>query len=185
MAVKAIVLLAEGFEDVEAATPIDYLRRAGAEVTVAAVGGGRSVRSSRGLVVVADALLADLDAGAAWDAVVLPGGLPGAANLAASPAVRALALSAAASGRLVAAICAAPAVALQAFGLLAGRRYTCAPGKEAGVADGTWSDERVVVDGNIVTSRGAGTAGEWAAAIVACLFGPAAAAELRRSVLLD
>jgi 4-methyl-5(b-hydroxyethyl)-thiazole monophosphate biosynthesis len=182
MAKKVIVLLANGFEDVEAVTPIDYLRRAGAEVTVAGVG-GTTVNSSRGLVVQADVVVAALGA-EPWDAVVVPGGMPGAANIAADPACVDLIRRQASSDRLLAAICAAPAVVLAPLGLLSGRRFTCYPGHEKDVSGARWSDERVVVDGNIVTSRGAGTAGEWAVEIIAKLFGAEPSQKIAKAVLL-
>jgi len=182
MAKKAVVLLADGFEEVEAATPIDYLRRAGAEVTVAGVG-GREAKGSRGLAVRADGLVSDA-VGKDWDAVVVPGGMPGAANIAANADCAALLRSAAASGKIVAAICAAPAVVLAPLGLLSGRRFTCYPGMEKDVSGARWSEERVVVDGDLVTSRGAGTAGEWALEIVAKLYGQETAAKIGKAVLL-
>jgi 4-methyl-5(b-hydroxyethyl)-thiazole monophosphate biosynthesis len=179
---KVLVLLAEGFEDVEAVTPIDYLRRAGAEVTVGGVG-GLAVRSARGITVQADVRVVEA-AASSWDAVIVPGGMPGASNIAASAECRALLKSAADAGRLVAAICAAPAVVLAPLGILAGKRFTCYPGMEKDVTGAAWSDERVVADGTLITSRAAGTAGEWAAAIVAALFGAEAAAKLTKAVLL-
>ncbi len=189
MSKKVVVLLAEGFEDVEAVTPVDYLRRAGAEVVVAAVGSVRETKSSRGLVLLADTTVADLAAKGKlrvqdWDAVLLPGGMPGAANIAASAACAALVKEMHAAGRLVGAICAAPAVALHPMGVIAGRRFTCYPGMESQVSGARWSDERVVVDGNVVTSRGAGTAGEWAIELIDKLFGPDAAQKIAKSVLL-
>ena len=182
MSKKALVLLANGFEEVEAVTPIDYLRRAGAEVTVAGVGGS-AIKSSRGLVVQADVQVSALGA-ETWDAVVVPGGMPGAANIAADAASVKLIKSQAAADRLIAAVCAAPAVVLAPLGLLSGRRFTCYPGMEKDVSGARWSDERVVVDGNVITSRGAGTAGEWALEIVSKLFGTEAAAKISKAVLM-
>jgi 4-methyl-5(b-hydroxyethyl)-thiazole monophosphate biosynthesis len=191
MAKKAIVLLAEGFEEVEALTPVDYLRRAGIEVTVAAVGRDRIVRGARGVPVTADALLGDLvkKGGASrgeafWDAVILPGGMPGASNLAASGETAALLKEVSAAGRVVAAICAAPAVVLAPLGLLAGRNFTCYPGMEKQVSGAKWSGDRVVCDGNIITSRGAGTAGEFAVALIDRLLSPAEGKKVAESVLL-
>ncbi|HCM28080.1 MAG: 4-methyl-5(B-hydroxyethyl)-thiazole monophosphate biosynthesis protein [Treponema sp. GWB1_62_6] len=195
---RAIVLLAEGFEDVEAVTPVDWLRRVGVEVVVASVSSsakavgleGRIVKSARGLSILADASVSDLAASsrfwsaAHWDAVVIPGGMPGASNIASSAACISLIKEAASTGKIVAAICAAPAVVLGPFGLLEGRKFTCFPGMEKEVSGAIWSDQRVVVDGNFITSRAAGTAGEWARAIAAALFGEEAAAKLTNSVLL-
>ena len=195
MTKKAVVLLAEGFEEVEAITPIDYLRRAGIEVTVAAVGKacGESllVEGSHGIQVAADATLESLAAekkleSAAWDAVVVPGGLPGADNLAASAETGAFLKAMAGAGKLVCAICASPARVLAPLGLLAGKNFTCYPGEEAKVlaAGAGWKEDRVVADGNIVTSRGAGTAGEFSCAIVAALVSKAEADKLAGRLLL-
>jgi DJ-1 family protein len=179
---SACVLLAEGFEEVEAITPIDYLRRAKVEVSIVGVT-GRLVSGSHGIKVEADAssdaLLKD------YDCIVVPGGGRGADNLAASPAVSFLIKRHFAAGKLVAAICAAPAVVLHgSCCILAGRRFTCYPGLESKVTGASFSVERVVIDGNLITSRGAGTSGEFAQAIVALLVGEAEAAELAEKVLL-
>jgi 4-methyl-5(b-hydroxyethyl)-thiazole monophosphate biosynthesis len=189
MGKKIIILLADGFEEVEALTPMDYLLRAGAELTLAAVGGNRNVKSARGLTIVADTTLADLSSSGKlnpshWDGVVVPGGMPGAANIAASMTAVALLKGAFSAGRLVAAICAAPALVLAPQGILAGRRFTCYPGMEKDVAGALWSSDRVVVDGHIITSRAAGTAGEWSMAIIAALLGGDAAKKVAGAVLL-
>jgi 4-methyl-5(b-hydroxyethyl)-thiazole monophosphate biosynthesis len=193
MAKKAVVLLAGGFEEVEAVTPIDYLRRAGIEVCTAAVGEERTAAGSHGIPVKADAVLGELinQAGGVpqlcrtLDAVLLPGGLPGAANLAASPEVGALITAMFRAGKITAAICASPALVLAPLGLLAEKRFTCYPGMEKDLAAGTWSEDRVVVDGNLITSRGAGTAGAFAAAVIGALLGEDAEEKAARSVLLD
>ena len=192
MAKKAIVLLAEGFEEVEAVTPVDYLRRAGVEVTLAALGAcgaGLVVKGAHGIGVSADLSFEDLTgqgkaSAAFWDAVVLPGGMPGASNLAASPALGALLKEMALAGKWVCAICASPAVVLAPLGLLGGKQFTCYPGLEGKVAEAKWREDRVVVDGNIITSRGPGTAGEFAAAIASKLSGEAEGKKLTEAALL-
>jgi 4-methyl-5(b-hydroxyethyl)-thiazole monophosphate biosynthesis len=186
---KAIVFLADGFEEVEAVTPIDYLRRAGLEVRTAAVGKDRVVTGAHGIPVTADTTLGELKkTGGAeyWDAVLVPGGMPGASNIAASKEAGALLKEMAAAGKWVSAICASPAVVLAPLGLLAGRRFTCYPGMETQVTDKTarWSDDKVAVDGNIITSRGAGTAAAWAVEIIGKLLDPAEGEKVARSVLL-
>ncbi|GHV82567.1 DJ-1 family protein [Spirochaetia bacterium] len=186
MSKKALVFLADGFEEVEAITPIDYLRRAGVELTTVSISDSRMVTGSHGIPVTADAVLADI-AGAdssVYDAMLLPGGMPGAANLAASGGVGGLLKGQAAAGRIVAAICASPAVVLAPLGLLAGRRFTCYPGMEGTVRGAKWSEERVVIDGNIVTSRGAGTAAEWAIALIGTLVGKRDGEKVAGAVLL-
>ena len=197
MGKKAILLLAEGFEEVEALTPVDYLRRAGIEVTIASVGNmGESllVTGSHGIKAAADTALESLAAEkkldpAAWDAVIIPGGLPGADNLAASPEAGLLIKSMTAAGKLVCSICASPARVLGPLGLLAGKKFTCYPGQEANIRSGDAAgaerlQDRVVIDGNLITSQGAGTAGEFSIAIIAKLAGEAEAEKLAERLLL-
>jgi len=181
---KAIVLLADGFEDVEAVTPIDYLRRAGIEITTASISNDLTVTSRwGGIKLIAGALLTDIAEQNDWDAVIIPGGMPGAKNLAASDTVNTLIKEMAAAGKLVCAICAAPVVVLAPLGLLDGKRFTCYPGMEEKMP-GIWLNSNVVVDGNIITSRSAGTAGSFAVAIIEKLIDKAAAEKIAEAVLL-
>lgn len=197
---KVIVFLAEGFEEVEAITPIDYLRRAGIEVTVAAVGIGAGrknpiVRGSHDIPVTAGTTLEKLAdekrlTASAWDGVICPGG-PGSDRLASSRELGAFLVKMAKAKKLVCAICAAPARVLSPLGLLAGKNFTCFPGEEEKVlaplsasAGAVWKKDRVVADGNIITSRSAGTAGEFACAIIAKLVNEDEAKKLARRVLL-
>jgi protein deglycase len=173
----ALVPLAEGFEEIEAVTIIDLLRRAGVEVVTAGLAPG-PVTGSHGISVAPDAELGALSE-QSFDAVVLPGGMPGAANLAADARLVALLRRTADSGRLTAAICAAPSVLAQA-GLLAGKRATSFPGfLTSESAPGTiLSEDAVVADGQVITSRGPGTAMDFALALIEHLEGAA----VRRSV---
>ena len=197
MAKKALVLLADGFEDVEAVTPIDYLSRAGVEVTTVSISENLTVKSKwGGIKVTACTTLVELakQGTDGYDAVILPGGMPGSTNLAASKETALLLKKMAAEGKVICAICAAPALVLAPLGLLAGKNFTCYPGMEekvnatrsdAACCDGgKWSDSRVVIDGNVITSRGAGTAGEFAAAIIEKLLDKAAAQKIADAVLL-
>jgi 4-methyl-5(b-hydroxyethyl)-thiazole monophosphate biosynthesis len=192
MSKKVLVLLAEGFEEVEAITPIDYLRRAGIEVRLVSIASGEAglqVQGSHGLVVQGESTLQELAkagqlSAASWDGVLLPGGMPGASHLAASETVSALVKDMAAAGKLVAAICASPAVALFPLGLLQGRRFTCFPGMETQVSGAQWVEDQAVRDGNIITSRGAGTAGVWAREIIAYLTDSDTAQKIAAAVLL-
>ena len=184
---SAVVLLAEGFEEVEALTPVDYVRRAGITAVIAAIGNSLSVRGARGITVHADGLLQDLLAdrkSGFWDAVVIPGGMPGASNIAASKEAGTLIGEMAAAGKLVCAICASPVIVLSPLGLLDGKKYTCYPGMEGKAPEGIWLPERVVTDGTIITSRSAGTAGEFAIAIIAGLLSAAEADKIAQTVLL-
>ena len=201
MSKKVIVFLADGFEEVEAISPIDYLRRVKIEVLTVAVGlktSGKdlAVRGSHDIQIIADTTLENLLAEgklvpSVWDGVVVPGGLPGADNLAASRETGVFLREMAGAGKLVSAICASPAWVLAPLGLLAGKKFTCYPGTEERVLSpgsaspgAEWKQDRVVVDGNIITSRGAGTAGEFACAIVAALLGEEEARKLTEKLLL-
>jgi 4-methyl-5(b-hydroxyethyl)-thiazole monophosphate biosynthesis len=189
MSKKVLVFLAEGFEEVEAVTPVDYLRRAGVEVTTVSIGPARQVTGSRGIPVCADISWEELEqqdrtSPLFYDAVILPGGGRGADNLAASPVVNGFVTAMAEVGKLVCAICAAPALVLAPLGLLEGRNFTCFPGLEEKVSGASWRESRVVLDGNVITSRGAGTAGEFAAAIIGRLLGPVESDKVVKSVLL-
>lgn len=181
MAKKAIVILAEGFEEIEAVTAIDILRRADIEVTVAGLNDLR-VRASRGTVVMADKRLEE--AGSDFDACVLPGGMPGASNLAASDKVRALLNKMTKEKRLIAAICAAPAVVLAPLGILNDKSATCFPGMEKDLSENVqFKKDSVVVDDNVITSRGPGTALAFSFAIVENLIGKEAADKIRKATL--
>jgi 4-methyl-5(b-hydroxyethyl)-thiazole monophosphate biosynthesis len=175
---KALVPLAEGFEELEAVTIIDVLRRAGVEVTVAALA-DNPVEGSHALRISADAAL-DGVKDEVFDAVVLPGG-PGAKRLREDARVLAVVRRVAREGRLVAAVCAAPTV-LEAAGVLAGKRATVYPGNTLPSAEQV--EARVVVDGQVITSRGPGTALEFALAVAAQLAGAPKAAELARAMIV-
>ncbi|MCM1163685.1 MAG: DJ-1/PfpI family protein [Muribaculaceae bacterium] len=165
------VFLAPGFEEIEAIAPVDLMRRAGIDVMTVAVGESRHVTGAHGITVEADLLIDDEDMGNA-DLLVAPGGMPGAKNLAASPEVCQLFKTQAEQGRLVAAICAAPAVLLAHIGILKGLKATCYPGFDDDLRAGgaTYvTDERVVRDGNIITSNGPSSALQFGLALVEAL----------------
>jgi 4-methyl-5(b-hydroxyethyl)-thiazole monophosphate biosynthesis len=171
MSKRVLVPLAEGFEELEAVTVIDLLRRAGIEVVTAGLEPG-PVRGSRGTVIVPDASL-DQVLDQSFDMIVLPGGLPGADHLEADPRIRHLLQRMAAEGRYTAAICAAPKV-LASAGLLDGRRATAYPGVLEALerpAVALRAEEPVVVDGKVVTSRGPGTAMDFALELIERLLG--------------
>ena len=118
------------------------------------------------------------------DAIVLPGGLPGAKNLAASEAVAQLLVAMNETGKIIAAICASPAIVLAPLGILNGKKATCYPGmQEQFPADTKYVEESVVRDGNVITSRGPGTALDFALAIVAVLTDPATAEKIKKATL--
>ena len=165
-----LVPLAQGCEELEAVTVIDLLRRAGITVVTAGLDAG-PVKASRGVTLVPDT---DLDQALQqqYDMVVLPGGLPGADHLDNDPRVKQLLKTMADSGKFTAAICAAPKV-LASAGLLAGKAATSYPGilGTLGLADVSYRSEPVVQDGKIITSRGPGTAMDFALSLIENLVG--------------
>lgn len=167
---RVLVPLAQGCEELEAVTIVDLLRRAGVEVVTAGLD-AEPVRASRGTVLVPDTTL-DHALQHDYDMVVLPGGLPGADNLNADPRIAELLRSMASQDRYTAAICAAPKV-LASAGLLRGRRATSFPGAldQAQLQDVDYRDDAVVSDGKVLTSRGPGTAMDFALYLIEQLVG--------------
>ena len=178
---RVLVPLAEGCEELEAVTVIDLLRRAGVEVVTAGLEPG-PVRCSRGVVLVPDTTL-DEAMGADYDMVVLPGGGPGTERLDADPRVREVLRRHAERGRWTAAICAAPKVLAHA-GLLDGRRATSYPGclDPASVPGLRYEEAPVVRDGRVVTSRGPGTAMDFALELIELLEGRAKREEVEAAL---
>ncbi|MDK2973033.1 MAG: protein deglycase [Candidatus Sumerlaeota bacterium] len=177
----ALIPLVDGFEEAEAIVTIDILRRAGIAVTVAGATAAQ-VRSSHDVVVNTDRYYRDTE-DEEFDAIVLPGG-PGTSKLNEVGGLHERLRQQAASGRLVAAICAAPSV-LAAAGLLKGKKAACYPSVEdkLAAAGATVLHETVVTDGDIITSRGVGTALDFALAVAAHLQGAATAADVARAIV--
>jgi len=190
---KVLLPLADGFEELEAVTVIDVLRRAGIEVIVADLGesgrsdmgaGARLVRGSHDIHLATDATLDEVDLGDV-EAVVMPGGLPGATNLQVDARVLDACRYMAERGRWVAAICAAPIVLAEA-GLLEGHEATSYPAFRDRLGGATVvSDERVVICGRVITSVGPGTALDFALTLVAVLCGPDMAAEMSKAMIVE
>ncbi len=157
------LFLAKGFEEAEALIPLDMLRRVGVEVVTVGVG-GKVIEGAHAIPVTADIPDCELDV-AKLDGVILPGGMPGTKNLMASEIVSAAIDACAAKGQLLAAICAAPSV-LGQKGLLQNKNATCFPGFEDQCVGANVLPQGVVVDGNIITAKGAGCAFPFGAAIV-------------------
>jgi protein deglycase len=170
---SVLVPLAAGFEEIEAVTIIDLLRRADIEVITAGLLPG-AVTGSHGITLTPDMTL-DTAIERSFEMVVLPGGMPGAANLAADARILKLLRTMADRGGFVAAICAAPSVLAKA-GLLAGRRATSYPGflTSASAPGIVLAADPIVVDGTVITSRGPGTAMDFALALIEQLEGAAA-----------
>ncbi len=179
MSKKILCLLGTGFEEIETVTPVDLLRRAGAEVTLAAMGMEKLVKGRSAISLEADALLSDLTVDD-FDVLLIPGG-PGVKALREDGRAAVLAKEFYAAGKLVAAICAAPTV-LHDAGLLDGRKFT-AHVSVHGELPTALGDERVVEDGLLLTSRGAGTALDFGLALVRRLYGEEKAAEIAASIL--
>lgn len=176
------VLLADGFEEMEAIAPIDLLRRVGCHVQTVAIGcAARTVTGAHGITVTADIAEAEV----AFDdlqAVILPGGMPGTLNLEASDTVQKLLDTAVAcDDTVIAAICAAPSV-LGHKGILQGKKAVCYPGFEKELVGAVLQDTPVAVDGRIITSKGAGTATEFALALAKALVSEEAANRMREGI---
>lgn len=179
------VFLANGFEEIEALTPVDLLRRAGHEVRTVAIGCGGDVKvaGAHGIEVIANLRENDF-CDVMPSVVILPGGMPGTLNLEESTTVWAAARNCIEHGGLLCAICAAPSVIGKA-GLLEGKRATCFPGFEEHLTGATVVDEKVVVDGNVITAKGMGCANEFALAIIEHLGGKEKADEIASSVFFN
>jgi protein deglycase len=175
-----VVPLVEGFEEIEAVTIIDVLRRADIPVTVAGLQPGL-VRGSHGIAIEVDRPLSEIDP-TSVSMLVLPGGLPGSETLASNPEVQALVRAVADRRGKIAAICAAP-IALGAAGVVTGKTATCFPGHEARVTGARVVAERVVIDGDVVTGKGVGAAMEFALTLVGILKDRAAEGDLERRML--
>jgi 4-methyl-5(b-hydroxyethyl)-thiazole monophosphate biosynthesis len=177
----AVTVLADGFEEVEAIAIIDILRRAGVEVTVLGLD-GFEVRGAHNLRVKADMPFAEFIGD--FDAVVLPGGMPGTSNLAASAPLLELVKNAYDRGKLCAAICAAPIVLAKA-GILDSRKAACYPGCEAALsgAGALVVEDDVVVDGNVITSRAVGTAISFALELAEAMVGEETATKVGAAIL--
>ena len=165
----AVLILAPGFEEIEALATVDILRRANIKCDI--IGFTDVVEGSHGIVVQADAELGPEIMEA--DMIIFPGGATGAQHLRENPYVITMLQQMAEHGKYIAAICAAPTVLARA-GLLEGKKYTAYPGFEAEIAQGEYQAENVVIDGNIITSRGPATVFDFAYTLVDILGGDAA-----------
>ncbi|MDT8383388.1 MAG: DJ-1/PfpI family protein [Gammaproteobacteria bacterium] len=174
---SVLVPLAQGCEELEAVTIIDLLRRAGIKVTTAGLD-AQPIHASRGVVLIADTTL-DEALKSDYDMVVLPGGLPGADHLDQDARIQALLKKMANSERFTAAICAAPKV-LASAGLLDGKRATAYPGtlEKLQLSNTDITAETIMIDGKVITSRGPGTAMDFALTLIETLVG----AEKRQQV---
>lgn len=175
------LLLADGFEEIEALATLDILRRCGLLVTTISINGTRLVEGAHGIPVMADNVFRQAKL-AESEAIILPGGMPGAKNLLDSEGLRKTLLAFNERGGLIAAICAAPMV-LGQHGLLQGRNATCYPGFEDKLTGATHCSEYVVEDGNIITGKGPAAAVEFACAIASRFVTAERVAEVKQAML--
>jgi protein deglycase len=180
---KAVIHLANGFEEVEAVTPIDVLRRAGCEVTVVSVTGSREVNSSRGLTIVADLLFEQMNYADA-DIIIFPGGQPGSDNLNKHEGVKELIRNFNARGKMIAAICAAPMI-LSMADIIQGKRVTCFPGVESKLKGAICTGNAVETDGNIITGKAAGSAMKFSLLLAEKLIHKNKAEELKKNMCVE
>ncbi|QSL91100.1 DJ-1/PfpI family protein [Ectopseudomonas toyotomiensis] len=183
MSKRALIAVADGVEDLECVTLIDVLRRADIEVLVASIEERRMITCARGTRLTADAMLVDVLA-QDFDLIVLPGGMSGAQHLADFEPLAERVRKQAKAGELFAAICAAPALALQSYGVLRQRRMTCYPAFSDRLSGCTFVDEAVVVDGNCITSQGPGTALAFALTLVEQLVGRGTRTDVAKAMLV-
>jgi len=179
---KILIPLAQGFEEIEALTNIDVLRRAGLDVVTAGIG-SREIEGDHGVKVQTDTEISELSSDD-LSAVVLPGGMPGAANLRDSGRLLKIIREINEKGGLCAAVCAAPIV-LDAAGILEGKNATSYPGFDEEMPSCNYKEDRVVTDGNIITGRGPGVAMEFALTVVEYLLDAKERAQLEDAMLVQ
>lgn len=180
MSKKVLVPVADGTEELEAAAIIDCLRRAGADVKVASVQ-NLQITTCRKIKIVADCLLKDC-VNEVFDMIALPGGMPGAEHLRDCRDLIEMLKKQKDAGRYYAAICASPAVVLAHHNLLADKKATCYPSMGGNLK--TFVNQRVVADGNCITSQGPGTVLEFSLKLVEVLFGAEKSRELAKAMLV-
>lgn len=178
---KVYIFLAEGFEEIEALTVVDLLRRAGIDINTVSVSGSLQVTGSHRICVTADTLFENTKFDDA-DMLVLPGGMPGTMHLMEHAGLDSLLRKFCAEKKNIAAICAAPSV-LGSKGFLEGKNATCYPGFEDKLTGSNVKNDDVVVDGNIITSRGMGTAIDFSLAIISKLSGENKAREIANKIV--
>lgn len=180
---KSYLLLADGFEEIEALGTLDILRRAGMDVLTVSINAGFEVTGAHGVTVNADVMMTSDMGEPEW--VILPGGMPGARNLADDERVRDMIIKQNNCQGYIAAICASPAVVLAPLGVLDGKQATCYPGFEQSCKSVNMNGKRVVVDGTIITGKGPGCTFEFALAIVEKAYGADTAARISGDMIMQ
>lgn len=181
--IKTAIFLADGFEEVEGLTVVDMLRRAGIPIDMVSITGKKEVTGSHHITVTADCLIESLPF-EEYSYLILPGGMPGTKNLEACKTLTDQLTYFAENGKHVAAICAAPSV-LGHLGILKGKKACCYPSFEKELTGADVSFDRAVTDGNVITSRGLGTAIHFASAIIADINGKDAAGEIEQAIVYE
>lgn len=180
---KVYIFFADGLEEIEGLTVVDMLRRVGIDISIVSINGTLKVTGSHKIEIGADTLLSEVNV-ADGCMFILPGGLPGTTYLGENDSVCRILKEAYAAGKYVGAICAAPSV-LGNLGLLSGKKATSYPGFLTDEMGADVQTDRVVVDGNVITSRGMGTAIEFAAELIALLKDRETAEELKASIMYE
>ncbi len=175
------IFLAEGFEEIEALTVVDMLRREEMDIKMVSITGKEIVTGSHNISVKADILFEKADF-TKTDMLILPGGMPGTENLRAFSPLKDLICLFQREGKKLAAICAAPTV-FGDLGILEGKRACCYPGMESQLKGAKVTEEKVEIDGNVITSRGMGTAIPFGAAIIEIYKGKEAALNLKKKIV--
>lgn len=178
---KAIIFLAEGFEEIEAITVIDVLRRAKADIKAVSVSENLAVTGAHKITVMADALYEEMDY-SDIDMLILPGGMPGTTNLASHRRLMQSISQHAKNGKLICAICAAPSI-LGELGILKGKSAVCYPGFEASLQGADVKYDSVIHDGNVITARGPGVSIQFALKLVEVLKGPELSEKLKNDMM--
>ncbi|GAF02993.1 DJ-1 family glyoxalase III [Saccharicrinis fermentans] len=180
---KVYIFLAEGFEEIEAITPVDVLRRAEIDVTTVSVSDKKEVKGAHNIMIYADRVFDQCNFSDA-DLLVLPGGMPGTLNLNKKEALKELLVDFSKQGKLIGAICAAPIV-LGGKGLLKGKNATCYPGFEDQLTEANHTGSPLEVADNIVTAKGVGAAMKFALQLVAMLKGEKEAEDLAQQMVIE
>lgn len=177
------ILLATGFEETEAITIIDLLRRANYEIKIVSISANNEVEGSHGIKIIADSILMQEDF-KDTDAIILPGGVPGVPNLAANERVLNLIKEFFTTDKYIIAICAAPFV-LEKAGILKGKKITCFPSWEDKISSAEIIHQNVVVDGKVITGRGVGAAIEFSLKIVEIFSSKEESEKLRKNIVYN
>ena len=180
---KTAIFLADGFEEIEALTVVDLLRRAGIDITTASIMGRKNVTGSHNITVEADALLEDIDFDST-DMIILPGGMPGTTNLGACAPLVEKIKEFDAKEKMLCAICAAPTV-YGKLGLLKGKKACCYPGCEVDLLGADVQTSTVTKDSHFITSRGMGTAIDFGLAIIEHFQGKENASAMSRKIVYN